>query len=159
MGGACSCVDGDSEALAGRPDASLNRHAQALCALFTHDVFIAVFDADWGNSWSFASSPQFRSEFQTQLRQIQDAVATTEQTIRNLNEGWRVDELTAFRLVCLSSRIWVWLLNETHHLIVVNKVSSGEDFVADPPDLGERATALVGEIRDALLGHARPTVD
>jgi hypothetical protein len=157
--GACCSGDAAADGNGNRQTATLTRHAQQLASLFTQDVFIVVFDPDGNPAWSFGSSPQVTSEFQAQLHPIHEAVSATEQTIRNLNEGWRVDELTAFRLTCLSSRIWVWVINGPYHLVVINKLNSGEAFGTDPPDFAERSTALSGQILDTLLRPSSSPVD
>jgi LytS/YehU family sensor histidine kinase len=150
--GLCSSSDLPSDARSDGKNHNVTKYAEQMVSLFTQDVFLVIFNSVGDRIWSFISSTQMNSEFQTQLRQVQDAISATEQTIRNLNEGWRVEELNAFRLVCLSSRIWVWLLNETHRFVVINRVGNGQEFEREPPDLSEKATALCEKIRDSILG-------
>jgi hypothetical protein len=129
---------------------NLTTYSKQMIALFQGDVFLIVLDSDWFEMWSFASSPGIGAEFKGQLNQIQSAVTSTEQTIKHLNEGWRVEELSSFRLTCLSSRIWVWILNETNHVIVVHRFRDEDARAEEPPDLPQKATDLCMKIKDSI---------
>jgi hypothetical protein len=156
MGACCGCADGGTEQVV--DGARMTTYSKELTSLFRNDVFLVVFDACWNEIWSFSTSPPVGEEYRGQLRQIHAAISDTESAIQSLNESWRVEELASFRLVCLSSRIYVWLLGESYHLVVVNKFNAEEEPPPDPPDFDQRANGLCDQIKGSIFALTLPLV-
>jgi len=110
---------------------SLIEASQSISSIFCNDVCVMLFDPHWALLFDHASSVKFAEEQKSRVSSIVESIRMGENAIRQLNSGWRIEELKSFRLMCHLSRIFAFLINDSFHLIVINKFTNRESRI-DP---------------------------
>lgn len=145
----CDCCR-DATVISAVDNSKIRTASQNVVDLLKNDVFLVVFDNEWESIWDFASSQSVMSEFREQLPRIHTMISGGEEAIRQLNSGWRVDELLSFKLNCHSSRIFVFLLTESYRLVIVNKYNSEEELPSDGPEVDQRLKEICATIKSSI---------
>lgn len=138
----------------------LTTYSQNLVDLLKNDVFLVMFDSEGNSIWQYASSTEMTNEYGEQLQRIKTIIYGGEEAIRQLNTGWRIDELASFRLNCQSSRIFVCLLTDTYRLVVINRYNAEEGKgPTDAPDLNQSLKQICGQIKSCIKALSAPHVN
>lgn len=95
--------------------------ARRLVDLFGNDVFLVVLDGRSENIFDFSSSTDFGNEMKGKLSSIIESITMGENAVKQLNSGWRLDELKSFRLQSQQSRVFTFLLSDNYKFIIINK--------------------------------------
>ena len=145
----CNCCR-DAPTVSAVDNSKIRTASQNIVSLLKNDVFLVVFDNEWTPIWEFASGSEVMSEFHEELSRIHTVISGGEEAIRQLNSGWRVDELLSFKLNCHSSRIFVFLLTESYRLVIVNKNSSDQELPPDGPEVEQNLKRHCETIKNSI---------
>jgi hypothetical protein len=128
--------------------------SRALVDLLSNDVHLLLVDRDWNMLWQFSSDTNIDAEFRSQLGQIRAAISNGEESIRQLNMGWRMDELLSFRLICHASRIFVFLFADSYKLVILNRFDPERGPPEDGPDFDTRLREIRTNIQNSITALA-----
>ncbi|OHS96526.1 hypothetical protein TRFO_09914 [Tritrichomonas foetus] len=129
-----------------------------IISLLKNDVYIVIFQQDnhenlkyrWKSIYSY-STPSMAS-LSHDTENIASSILSTEDAIRQLNIGLRVDDLVSYNLSCHSSKIYTHILDTpagSLRLVIINKAAESEE-VADDPDVNNRLKKISHSIKRAL---------
>ncbi|KAH0789599.1 hypothetical protein GPJ56_006485 [Histomonas meleagridis] len=128
----------------------MSQSSEQIFDLFKNDVFITIFDPDWDSIWESATSAQILSEYREQMASVSRHIENSEESIRQLNSGWRIDGLVSYCLTCHSSRIYVYLLDDAHRLVIINRYTDSSSL-SDDPNFDKTLKSIVNNIRESIL--------
>ena len=129
--------------------------ARQILSILQNDTFIVMFDNTWTIFFDHASSQEILNEFREQVSRMQTAISGCEDSIKQFNTGWRIDELVSFKVTCQASRIYVFLLQESYRLVIINRFGDGtpEDSPNIDRTLAEVAKDMAGAIYALSSAH------
>ncbi|KAH0789539.1 hypothetical protein GPJ56_006505 [Histomonas meleagridis] len=111
---------------------SMTQNSQQIFELFKNDVFIVIFNPEWESIYESATTPEILNEYKSQMSTVSRHIESSEESIRQLNSGWRIDGLTSYNLTCHSSRIYVHVLDDKYRLVVINRYADSSTLEDDP---------------------------
>ncbi|OHT04197.1 hypothetical protein TRFO_28369 [Tritrichomonas foetus] len=150
----------DAAALDVVDQTKMDNYSREIERLLKNDVYIVIFQSEnnensktsWKNIFSHASAESVMKSFSPNIEGIASSIISTEDAIRQLNIGLRVDDLLSYRLTCHSSRIYTQILdppNGVLRLVVINKVSDNQTLNEDP-SIDTRMKQICKNIQRAL---------
>ena len=147
----CNCCR-DSTVRTTVDSSKIRADSRNIVDLLKNDVFVVVFDNEWTAVWEYGSSANVSKEFHEQLPRIRTVISGGDEAIRQLNSGWRVDELLSFRLSCHMSRIFVFLLTESpaYRLVIINRYNSDEEMPVYGPEIDQQLKAICTSIKNSV---------
>lgn len=132
---------------------AMNQCTQEIFQLFKNEVYVLVLDQNGEPIWERASSPEFWQEKHEQIHQFNSAVRIGQQAVTQLMQALSIDQLRSFRLVCHSSRMFTFLLNETFRLIIFVRIN-GE---YNEPD-EKQISAICSRISELMTALREPSI-
>lgn len=122
----CDCCKAASEA--DSIDKTLVKtYSDEIIDLFRTDVSIGLFDNAGDLLYSYSSDPETAKGYRAQAANVIKCISNCENAINQLNTAWRENDLHSFRLLCHSSSIYVWLLGEAKHRLVIISKQQGPE--------------------------------
>ena len=149
----CNCCR-DSSVVSAFDRPKMSTEAQRVVSLLKGDVFLVILDSEWTVVFDHASNANTLSEFRGHLARMQTTISGCEDAIRQLNTGWRIDELVSFKLTCQASRIFVFLLPQTYRLVIIHRFD--EETPEDGPDVDQTLRAIAREMGDSIYVLSAP---
>ena len=125
--------------------------SQRIESILQKEVFLVVLDNDWTPVFDYGTNSRVVNEFRAALPQMRTVISGCEDAIRQLNTGWRVEELLSFKLNCHSSRIFVFILTESYRLVIINRFDGALD---EAPSVDNEIRSCSGEVKDAIYALA-----
>ena len=131
--------------------------------LLSNEVFIVIFKSEnnelnktvWRPIWTHASSENVSKGFKPNIENIASSIISTEDAIRQLNIGLRVDDLISYRLTCHSSRVYTQILDPPKgnlRLVIINKVQDNQTLNEDA-GIDKRLKAICRQIQRHLSNN------